>query len=218
MKIFDLSHIINNNMPVYPGTEKPEITNAITIEKEGFAEKKISIYSHVGTHIDAPGHILESGDTLDQMKTEKFFGKACRIDLPQNNLKKIDLSLLKKNKELIEKSEFVLFNTGWSGRWKSDDYFKDYPTLSADAAEWLCSFPLKGIGSDTISADCCNSHNLPIHKIILSHKKIIIENLNNLSAVPQNLFYFSCLPLKISNADGCPVRAIAILFNNKDFI
>jgi kynurenine formamidase len=217
MKIYDLSHIICNDMPIYPGTEKPEILNAMTIEKNGFAEKKLSFYSHVGTHIDAPGHMIEAGDTLDQFKADKFFGRACRIDVPQDS-KKIELPLLKKNKELLEKTDFVLFNTGWNSHWNSEKYFKDFPTLSADAAEYLCSFPFKGIGFDTISADCCNSHNLPIHKIILSHKKIIIENLTNLSSVPQNSFHFSCLPLKIANADGCPVRAVAILFNNKDII
>jgi arylformamidase len=217
MKIFDLSHIINKDMPVYPGTEKPEIINATTIEKNGFAEKKLSFFSHVGTHIDSPGHILESGDTLDQFKVDKFFGRACKIDLPADT-KKIDLGFLKKSNELLEKADFVLFNTGWSSCWGGDEYFKDFPTLSADAAEYLCSFPLKGIGFDTISADCFNSHNLPIHKIILSHKKLIIENLCNLTPVPQSGFYFSCLPLKTPNADGCPVRAVAILFNNKDII
>ena len=218
MKIFDLSHTISSDMPIYPGTEKPELINAMTIEKNGFAEKKISIYSHVGTHIDAPGHILESGETLDKFHCDKYFGLACKIDLPDNSVKKIDLGFLKKNITLIDKSDFVLFNTGWNRLWGKPEYFTDFPTLTADAAEWLCSFPLKGIGFDTISADCCNSANLPIHKILFSHKKIIIENLTNLSALPQNNFYFSCLPLKINSADGSPVRAAGILFNNKENI
>lgn len=218
MKIIDLTHLITADMPVYPGTEKPELINVMTVEKNGFAEKKISIYSHVGTHIDAPGHILEAGETLDQFKVDKFFGRGCKIDFPDDKAKKIDLPFVRKHKDMLEKSDFVLFNTGWNSLWNKEEYFKDYPTLTADAAEWLCGFAIKGIGFDTISADCCNSANLPIHKILLSHKKIIIENLTNLNPVPQSGFYFSCAPLKITGADGSPVRAMAILFNNKDFI
>jgi arylformamidase len=218
MKVFDLSHIINNDMPVYPGTPKPNITNAMTVEKEGYAEKMLVFLSHVGTHIDAPGHILESGETLDQFKADKFFGRACKIDVTGISSKKIDLAFLKQHKELIESSDFVLFQTGWSAKWNSDNYFKGFPTLAADAAEWLCSFTNKGIGFDAISADCCDSSNLPIHKILLSHKKIIIENLTGLDHLPESGFFFSCMPLKIENADGCPVRASAILFNNKDII
>jgi arylformamidase len=218
MKVFDLSHLINQDMPVYPGTEKPELINAMTIELHGFAEKKISIYSHVGTHIDAPGHILESGETLDKFHADKYFGRACKVDLTNLSSNKIDLPLLKKSKSLFEKAEFILLNTGWSKYWNTDLYFTDFPTLTAEAAEWLCGFPIKGIGVDTISVDCCNSTNMPIHKILMSHKKIIIENLNNLLPLPENNFFFTCLPLKIEDADGSPVRAAAILFNNKDFI
>lgn len=218
MKIIDLTHLINQKMPVYPGTEQPELLNAMTIEKHGFAEKKISIYSHVGTHIDSPGHILEAGETLDEFHADKFFGRACKIDLTGHQSKKIDLPLLKKSKDLFEKADFILLNTGWDKQWNNETYFKDFPTLTAEAAEWLCSFPVKGIGVDTISVDCCNSANMPIHKILMSHKKIIIENLTNLFPLPGNNFFFSCLPLKIEDADGSPVRAVAILFNNKDFI
>ncbi len=214
MKIVDLTHLVNREMPVYPGTEKPEILNAMTIEKHGFAEKKITIYSHVGTHIDAPAHILESGDTLDKFHPDKFFGLACKVDLSDIQSGKIDLPLLKKNKNIFEKAEFALLQTGWSKYWNTEQYYGNFPTLTADAAEWLCSFPIKGIGLDTISADCCNSTNLPIHKILMAHNKLIIENLTNLQSLPDCGFYISCFPLKIEDADGSPVRAAAIMLNN----
>lgn len=214
MKVFDLSHTITNEMPVYPGMEKPVIVNVATVETKGWAEKRITFSSHIGTHMDAPGHILESGDTLDKFNIDKFFGLACKIDLTNLPTNKIDLPLLKKNKKLFEKAEFVLLHTGWSKYWNTDLYCADFPTLTADAAEWLCGFQIKGIGLDAISVDCCLSENLPIHKILMSHNKLIIENLTNLNSLPDCGFYFSCLPLKMENADGSPIRATAILLNN----
>jgi arylformamidase len=65
MKVVDLSHLITVSMPVYPGTEPPRIEDACTIPEHGFAEKRLTMFSHTGTHIDAPGHILAGGARLD---------------------------------------------------------------------------------------------------------------------------------------------------------
>ena len=44
-----------------------------------------------------------------------------------------------------------------------------------------------------------------------TNKTVIIENLNNLDKLPQGLFTFCALPLRYENADGSPIRAVAIL-------
>ena len=40
---------------------------------------------------------------------------------------------------------------------------------------------------------------------------ISIENLTGLGDLVGKRFLFSCLPLKLLEADGCPVRAVAVL-------
>jgi kynurenine formamidase len=39
---------------------------------------------------------------------------------------------------------------------------------------------------------------------------VIVENLINLDKIPEGVFVFSALPLKIQNGDGSPIRAVAI--------
>ena len=51
----------------------------------------------------------------------------------------------------------------------------------------------------------------PVHKILLSNRIPIIEGLTNLESLLGHRFEFIALPLKISGADGSPIRAIAIL-------
>lgn len=51
MKVIDLSHAINERMPVFPGSEKPQLTTVATYEKDGYHETLIRMYSHVGTHL-----------------------------------------------------------------------------------------------------------------------------------------------------------------------
>jgi kynurenine formamidase len=198
-------------MPVYPGTEQPQILNATTIEKEGFAEKLITMYSHTGTHIDAPGHILKDRFTLDKFGVEKFLGKALVIDLTQHLSSVIEKHVIERYSDKISEVDFVLFNTGWDKKWGSEQYFKEFPTLSLDSVSWLCNFSLKGLGFDCISADPIDSTDLPNHRVILNKDMVIIENLCNLDKLRKINFIFSSLPMKIEDSDGSPVRAIAII-------
>ena len=76
MKVIDLSHAINERMPVFPGSEKPQLTTVATYEKDGYRETLIRMYSHVGTHIDPPAHVYEKGLTLDALPLTQFIGQA----------------------------------------------------------------------------------------------------------------------------------------------
>jgi len=83
--------------------------------------------------------------------------------------------------------------------------------LTPEAAEYLVSCNLKGIGLDCISVDGVASEMLPIHHILLGAGLVIVENLTNLSALPGDGFNFCCFPLAIEDADGSPVRALGLV-------
>jgi kynurenine formamidase len=210
MKIIDLSHPIHPDIPVYPGTEPPAINPANSIEKDGFAELRIAMYSHTATHIDAPCHILAGASSLDQLPVSHFIGSAVLIDVTQRDTPAIQVAQLELYAEQLDKAAFALLHTGWSAHWGEDSYFRDFPHLSQQAANWLGRFPLHGVGIDTISIDHLDSVALPAHHELLGQGMIIIENLTNLQEIPGSAFTFSCLPLPIRDADGSPVRAVAI--------
>ncbi len=211
MKIIDLTHYIYPEMPVYPGTEPPSFSTPCTIEKNGFTETKIALYSHTGTHIDAPAHIIPEAKTLDQLNIDHYFGQTCMLDLTSVKEGTIDIADLKPYEDLMGQNDFVLLHTGWSQFWNKTGYFEGYPLLSTEAATWLSQFRLKGLGIDMISIDREGTSDFPIHRIFLEQNVVIIENLTNLQELPRAGFSFSCLPLKFENADGSPVRAIAII-------
>lgn len=211
MKVVDLSHTISSDMPVYPGTKPPMISNEYSIEHDGFYERKITLYSHTGTHMDAPAHLIKGSDTLEKFSIESFFGQAFVLDVAQINKQIIDITDLETHKETFKNIEFFILHTGWSRFWGRERYFYDYPVLNDEAAEWLHQFHLKGIGLDTISADKAGSKDLPIHKIFLKNHMLIIENLAHLDTIPSKTFLFSCFPLKFEHADGSPIRAVAII-------
>jgi kynurenine formamidase len=210
-RIIDLTHPLNNNIPVYPGTESPLFKQTFHIQQHGFTETKINMLTHHGTHIDAPAHMVLNGKTLDKFQADKYYGSALCINCNYLRNGIIDLKFLEPFEEKIKLNDFLLLNTRWSEKWGTEAYYSNFPVLSKQACEWLSNFTLKGIGIDNISLDTIDSKNFENHFIVFEKEMIIIENLTNLNQLEDTEFILSCFPLKIENADGSPVRAVAIL-------
>ncbi|QQQ85976.1 cyclase family protein [Peptacetobacter hiranonis] len=211
MKVIDLTYTIKEEMTVFPGTEMPKLINTSNYEKDGFRETSISIYSHVGTHMDPPAHIYPDRTTLDEFPASQFVGKGLVIDCRDlNEGEDITLDCILKYGKKAEEVDFLLFNTGWDKYWGTDKYFGDYPCVNDNVLDYVVNGNYKGIGFDTIGIDPVLDENLSRHKKLFKDKDIVnIENLKNLELCGEEIFKFSCCPLKIENSDGAPVRAIA---------
>ena len=206
MKVYDLTHTIRNDMPVYPGTEQPRLTTACTIEEVGYRETPLHMYPHTGTHMDAPAHMLPDGAALDRYPGEKFVGAAIVVDC--RGEKVISLPLLQRYD--LSGVDCVLFCTEWDKKWGTPAYYENFPCLTAEAAAYLATLPLKGVGEDSISLDPCDSTEFPNHITLMKADLINTENLTGLDALLGRRFTFVTLPLKFENADGCSCRAIAM--------
>lgn len=211
MKAIDLTYTIKEEMTVFPGTEMPKLINTSNYEKDGFRETSISIYSHVGTHMDPPAHIYSDRTTLDEFPASQFVGKGLVIDCRDlNEGEDITIDCILKYGEKAEKVDFLLFNTGWDKYWGTDKYFGDYPCVNDEVLDYVLNGNYKGIGFDTIGIDPVSDEKLTRHKKLFKDKDIVnIENLKNLELCGDKIFNFSCCPLKVENSDGAPVRAVA---------
>lgn len=212
MKIIDLTYVIEESMPVYSGTERPSLIPANTYEKDGFRETVLHMYSHTGTHMDAPAHVKPDGITLDGFDVSQFVGKAVVVDchdLQEGDI--IDMSYIYKQKKEIDQADFVLFSSGWSRYWGSEQYYGNFPVADKEVLEYLVNTEKKGIGMDAISIEPIANETLPHHHLVLGSGMVIIENLMNLEQLGSELFTLAVLPLKWEQADGSPIRAIGIL-------
>lgn len=197
-------------MPLFPGTQQPTFEKVDTWEDQGYRVGETTINFHTGTHIDAPAHMVGDGPYLDNLDIGHFIGSAAVLDFSSRDIEVIDTDSLKPYEEKIESVEFLIVKTGWSRYWGDEKYYKDFPCLSEEAARWLSGFNLKGVGLDTISVDPIDSTTFAVHRILLSSGIIAIENLANLDSIVREKFVLSVLPLKIEDAEGSPVRAVAI--------
>lgn len=210
MRIIDFTHIIEPSMPVYPGTEPPHLTEANTYERDGFRETLLEIYSHTGTHMDAPAHIFSGRPMLDQLPAEQFVGTALVIDCADaGEGDTLGMDRLAPIREAADRAEFLLFRTGWDRYWGREEYFGRYPVIGPDIVDYLMTSGKKGIGLDVISVD--PMADLSIHKRLMKTGNfVIIENLTGLEWAGSQLFTFCALPLRYRDADGSPIRAIGI--------
>lgn len=213
MKVIDLTHTIRKGMPVYPGTEGPKLDVANTYEQHGFKETLLTMFSHTGTHMDSPMHLFGDRTSLDSLPAEHFVGQGLVIDC--SNLKENEIITIKyidSVREKADQAEYILFYTGWDKFWGSDLYFGNYPYISEEVADYLIKSKKKGVGLDVIGLDPISDEKLSLHRKLLSQRDIvIIENLTNIGEIGNDLFTFCALPLKFENADGAPVRAIAMV-------
>ena len=211
MNVIDLTHVIESGMTVYPGTEPPTFEPAGTYERDGYKETRISMFTHTGTHMDPPSHIFQGRTTLDAFPPDQFIGKALVIDctgLEEGGL--ITMSHLSRYGQKATEADFLLFNLGWDARWGTDAYFGNYPYIDDAVLDFILDGDYKGIGFDVISIDPIDDENLTRHKRLFEDKDIVnIENLCNLGLCGNDLFWFSCFPLKIADCDGSPIRAVA---------
>ena len=211
MRIIDLTHRITEDMPVYPGTDQPKLEATSTCARDGFAETRLTLFSHTGTHIDAPAHIYPAGTTLDAFPAAQFVGKALVVDctaMPAGG--SIGMELI--DRALADRADFLLLRTGWDACWGKPEYFASYPILSHELADYLLTSGKKGVGLDTIGVDTIEDENLTFHKKLLSKQDfIILENLRGLDRCGSGLFTLCALPMPYDHADGAPARIIAML-------
>ena len=207
-RIIDLTQMITPDIPVYPGTETPNISSISSVETDKFLEHNIHITSHTGTHIDAPAHIFSKGKGINNYEVSGFIGKGICIDCSQ--CKEISKEYIEPLISKYETFDFILLNTGISVLWESKGYAYELPQLMPGAAQLLASQHIKGVGIDAISVESSHSENLEIHNCFLKNEILIIENLTNLNLLLNVTFTLICLPLRTICQDGSPARVIAI--------
>lgn len=213
MRMIDLTHVISETMPVYPGTKPPTLTTGSRYEIDGFRETILTLYSHTGTHMDAPNHLYQDRTMLDVFPVSQFIGSAVVVDCTNKKAgEAITMDDLGSVRECIDSADFLLFHTGWSCHWGTREYFGEYPCLDNDVLDYVSQTKKKGVGLDVIGLDPVSDSSLSRHRRLFSKSEaVVIENLTNLDQLGTGLFTFIALPIKFEHADGAPVRAVACL-------
>ncbi len=212
MKPIDLTLTISSDLPSFPGSPKPQFISWSKIKTEGYNLELLFFSSHTGTHIDAPFHFVENGLKIHQIHPNRLIRKAILIKLKKTSnqlITKKDLLLFEKVNGQIPNESTIIFETGWQENLQQSFYFEKNPGLSISAAKYLITKKTNLVGIDSPSIDGGSESKFPIHHLFSKNNILIVENLTNLDKIDSNSFELIVLPLKLKDATGSPVRAIA---------
>ena len=202
MKHIDLSHKIDNDIPVYPGDIKVSLLQKKSIQNDQYTAYSFSTGLHAGTHIDCPMHLLESERTIAEYPLECFMGKGCMVDA----LGESEIDYKAEYDEKICKGDIVLIFTGTDKFYGTEHYYSKHPLVTEKFAQFLVSRDIKMLGVDMPSPDFSP---FPVHKLLLSKGIFILENLTNLKQLLRiEHFEVFAVPLKIC-AEASLTRAFA---------
>jgi arylformamidase len=215
MKIIDISLTISPNLVVWPGDPPVHMERTSKMEEGEVANvTSLRLGAHTGTHMDAPRHFVHDARTVDQIGLEELIGKVQVINIPPGETH-ITKQVLEA--QMLEPDiDRVLFRTTNSDLWAANSIRFDtgYVGLNLTGAQYLVEKGIRVIGIDYLSAaayDCLTE----VHQLLLSKNIILLEGLD-LSAVDPGLYLLVCMPLKLKDSDGAPMRAALVsgdLFN-----
>ncbi len=186
-----------------------------TIADSGYNTTNLHLYSHAGTHMDAPLHFVDGGRTIDHLDLSRCIGPALVVDLSYmepNGI--ISVEDLAPAAEKIGPGTRLLLRTDWDSHADLDDYRSHMPRVSARLAAWLVEKGIVLLGLETPSVASLRPENraelTEVHQILLRAEVVIVESLADLRDLSQETVHFTALPLKIHGCDGSPTRAVAI--------
>ena len=214
--LIDISHILEPDMPSYPGLPVPQfrawLTHAESPTHASYAPGttfQIAVYEiggNTGTYVDAPFHRYPDGQDFAELPLEKLA-----------NLPGIAVTALREGaigpeafQGLDVSGKAVLVRTDWSKRWGSPGYFRSGPFLTADACQLLVQSKAALVGIDCANIDDMSDRARPAHTILLGAGIPIVEHLYSLDQVPQDNFRFFAVPPAIKDGTSFPVRAFVI--------
>ena len=176
--------------------------------------------------MDAPIHFPPGKTPVDKIPLERLFGPAVVIDVREDAEKDPDYRLTwqrvaqwEKEHGRIPQGAIVLLRTGWAARWPDAKAYRNqdekgvmhFPGYSTEAVVRLIQRKVSGIGIDTFSVDYGPSKQFPVHKLSHGAGLYHLENLADLSALPETRAFLVVAPIKLEGGSGGPCRVFAIL-------
>jgi D-alanyl-D-alanine dipeptidase/kynurenine formamidase len=232
--VVDLTHPFDASTLYWPnagaGFELTSVHAGPTAGGWYYASNSFCAPEHGGTHLDAPNHFAEGGETADAVGLERLVVPIVVIDVAKQvaadadyRLTVDDVAAWERLYGAIPSGVAVLLRTGWSARWpdRKSTFGDDapgrvdrlhFPGFGKAAVEFLVGKRnVAALGLDTPSLDHGPSTDFPAHRVAAGSGVPGFENLDGLDRLPTTGAWLVALPMKIAGGSGAPLRAVALV-------
>ena len=234
-RIIDLTHPFDAKTIYWPTEEGFKLVpEAAGITERGYfyAANRFLCAEHGGTHIDAPIHFFQRGQTVDELPLARLIGPGACVDVTKKCEADRDYQVAMEDFEAWEaankaslEDRIVLIRTGYSSRWPDRERYLGtaergkaaiaklhFPGLDPSAADWLVNKRrIRMVGIDTASIDHGPTREFLTHQRLFRDNVPALENVAHMNELPFDKFDVVALPMKIGGGSGAPCRVVAIL-------
>lgn len=212
--VVDLTQEFSNDMPLYPGMARPSFQDIAVVAKDGYGMSEWHFRNHIGTHVDAPTHLVE-GKSLDDIPLERLVAEAVVLDFSQHARGPLTRQEIEPHMDRIHPGDIVLIYSGGSRYWGTEQYWSGWCYPDAEAAQLLIDRGISAIGFDGPSADPVNLVEpedviVDLHQLWLKSGRLLLENLTHLDQLPERTLLVVA-PMKVRGANGAPARIFALI-------
>jgi len=200
--LIDITRTIGRDALTYPGDQPAELSTVRTASGlHRWEVTTIQASCHVGTHLDAPAHLIEGGRQLEAFPLQTFVMEALVIDVGDA----VSVEPVHLYAATIAPDSAVLFRTS-NSRLPRAEFTKDYCHISPAAANYLVEREVRLVGIDYLSVDPYDSEDAPAHAALLGAGILILEDAD-LRNAPPGAYMLYCFPLKLADTEAAPCRA-----------
>jgi arylformamidase len=191
--LIDISRPIGENTPAWPGDVAfTWRATAAPADAPGVGSTCFTMSAHLGTHADAPSHVIAGGGGIGSMPLDLFLGPARVVELRGRG--EVGADALPRAALGVAR---VLFRT------------RGGVFLAPLAALRLAERGAVLVGTDALSIDPEDAEDLPAHRALLSRGIAVLENLDLSRAEPGD-YTLLAAPLAFEDLDASPVRAVLV--------
>lgn len=206
--VYDITVALSEDTAAWPG-DTPLERRLVARFDEGSASQltTLTFTAHLGTHVDAPGHFSPSGKTIDQYAPERFILPATVVEAPGGAVVGPEVVAAAD----VARGGAVLFKTANSRRGvcRSGAFCEDFACIAPETAAACVEKGASLVGIDCWSIDAYRDATFPAHRALLDNDVLVLETID-LAGVPPGPYTLICLPLKLTDCEASPVRAVLL--------
>jgi kynurenine formamidase len=209
IKRLDLSQQLKEGMPIFAGMAAPYFPAVAVVEQHEFGMEEIHMRTHVGTHVDFPGHIKPGRKRRQEYGPEHLWVDDAQVLHMHGKQGPVTLEEIGPLLARLRPGGVALIATGHSRYWGTPAYYRNNPYLEREAALAVLERGIGAIGFDGPSADSVaegeptGADDFPLHQVWLGAGCLLIENLTRLEELPEQV-ELVIGAINIWNATGIP--------------
>lgn len=170
---------------------------------------EVSMWSHVGTHMEAPFHYLKDGTDCAGIPLHRVVGEAILLDFSDKSPgEPITAADLEARGPDVRGGDIVFIRTGLSRNYRTLRSH-DRPYFPVEAIQWLVDREIACLGVDCSGIEKRDLPTQPSHELLFSHNIPLIEHLAHLEQLTRRRFYVVAVPWRVRGLEASPVSVIA---------